>query len=287
MAEAVFALERVSRLHNLHLRQTHVTFGGVALAQTGHAVPPSTRAAVLAADAVLVAGEDEEAALDELMGDLDLRAQATRVRFGHHDDVVLVAPRTPDAAAWTVEKAFAIAERRCMRLTAVGDRDWNELVDAVASEHDHVAVQHVAPKVALPLAAFDAAGIDVAVVAPEWAEAMEEILAASATARVAAYALLAGHGPSVFVPAAEGGFSLAGAGVVNPSSMLLAAATMLDLGLGCATAAATLARAVSATLVDGPQTPDLLRRGVGATTREFTSRVVAAFQLTQPWGAAA
>ena len=33
--------------------------------------------------------------------------------------------------------------------------------------------------------------------------------------------------------------------------------------------------------------PDLLRRGMGATSREFTSRVVAAFQLTQPWGSAA
>ena len=44
-----------------------------------------------------------------------------------------------------------------------------------AAEHDHVRVEHVAPKVALPLAAFDAARIDVAVVAPAWSEALEEI----------------------------------------------------------------------------------------------------------------
>lgn len=49
----------------------------------------------------------------------------------------------------------------------------------------------------------------------------------------------------------------------------------------------TLAGAVSAALVDGPQTPDLLRRGVGATSREFTHSVVAGFQLFQPWGSAA
>jgi hypothetical protein len=61
----------------------------------------------------------------------------------------------------------------------------------------------------------------------------------------------------------------------------------LEYGLGSPAAAATLAGAVSAALVDGPQTPDLLRRGVGATTREFTSRVVAGFQLFQPWGSAA
>jgi len=66
-----------------------------------------------------------------------------------------------------------------------------------------------------------------------------------------------------------------------------AEAETLDFGLGERAAAATLAGAVSAALVDGPQTPDLLRRGMGATTREFTSRVVSAFQLTQPWGSAA
>jgi hypothetical protein len=62
---------------------------------------------------------------------------------------------------------------------------------------------------------------------------------------------------------------------------------MLDLGLGNRGAAETLARAVSAALVDGPRTPDLLQQGMGATTREFTRHVIDAFQLTQPWSAAA
>jgi isocitrate/isopropylmalate dehydrogenase len=286
MAEAVFALDRVARLHNLHVEETHATFGGGAFARAGQAVPPSTRAAILDADAVLVAGADEPA-LEEVMGDLDLRAQATRVRFGHHDDVVVVAPRFEDASEWAAERAFTIAEQRRLRLAAVGDGDWRELVDAVAESHDHVTVEHVAPKLALPLAAFNASRFDVVAVAPAWAEAMGEILAASAAARVAAHGLLAEHGPSLFVPAPDGGYALAGAGVVNPSSMLLAAATMLDFGLGHPVAASTLAGAVSAALVDGPQTPDLLRRGIGATTREFTTRVIAGFQLSQPWGSAA
>jgi isocitrate/isopropylmalate dehydrogenase len=286
MAEAVFALDRVARLHNLHVEETHATFGGGAFARAGQAVPPATRAAILDADAVLVAGADEPA-LEEVTGDLDLRAQATRVRFGHHDDVVVVAPRFDDASEWAAERAFTIAEQRRLRLAAVGDGDWRELVDAVAESHDHVTVEHVAPKLALPLAAFNASRFDVVAVAPAWAEAMGEILAASAAARVAAHGLLAEHGPSLFVPAPDGGYALAGAGVVNPSSMLLAAATMLDFGLGHPVAASTLAGAVSAALVDGPQTPDLLRRGIGATTREFTTRVVAGFQLSQPWGSAA
>ena len=286
MAEAVFALDRVARLHNLDLRETHATFGGVAFARAAQMVPPATRATVLGADAVLVAGA-EEPTLDEVMGDLDLRAQATRVRFGHLDDVVVVSPRLEDASEWAVEKAFALAERRTMRLAAVGDAEWRELVDAVTERHENVQVAHVAPKLAIPLAAFQAQRFDVVAVAPAWAEAFGEIVAASASARVAAHGVLAEHGPSLFVPAPDGGHALAGSGVVNPSSMLLAAAMMLDFGLGEHAAAATLAGAVSATLVDGPQTPDLLRRGMGATTREFTSRVVSAFQLTQPWGSAA
>ena len=91
----------------------------------------------------------------------------------------------------------------------------------------------------------------------------------------------------MFVPSPDGGFALAGSGVVNPSSMLLAAAMMLEHGLDAQTAGATLAGAVSAVLVDGPQTPDLLLHGVGATSREFTSRVVSGFQLSQPWAGAA
>jgi isocitrate/isopropylmalate dehydrogenase len=96
---------------------------------------------------------------------------------------------------------------------------------------------------------------------------------------VAAHGLLSEHGPSLFVPSPDGGAALAGHGVVNPSSMLLAAAMMLEHGLDATSAGQTLAGAVSAALVDGPQTPDLLQRGAGATTAEFTTRVVGGFQL--------
>jgi 3-isopropylmalate dehydrogenase len=286
MAEAVLALDAVARLHGLGIEETHVTFGGVAVARGGQSVPALTRAAILAADAVLVAGA-EEPALAEIMRELDLRAQVTRVRFGPRDDIAFVSPFAPGSEQWTIEAAFRIAESRTMRIAAVGDGPWNDLVDAVAAHHEHVRVEHLSPKLALPLAAFNASRFDVALVAPAWAEPMVEIAAAPATARVAAHGLLAEHGPSLFVPSADGGFALAGSGVANPSSMLLAAAMMLEHGLNAPAAGATLAGAVSAVLVDGPQTPDLLLHGVGATSREFTSRVVSGFQLSQPWAGAA
>jgi isocitrate/isopropylmalate dehydrogenase len=286
VAEAVLALEAVARLHGLSFEEVHAPFGGVAVARAGQSFPASTRSAVLASDAVLVAGA-EEPALAEVMAELDLRARVTRVRFGSHDDVAFVAPLDESSDEWTLEAAFTIAESRTMRLAVVGDTAWNETADEVGLAHEHVNVEHLSPRVAVPLAAFNASRFDVVAVAPAWAEAIVEIAAAPAEARVAAHALLAASGPSLFVPSPDGGFAIAGSGSVNPSSMLLAAALVLEHGLGSPAAAATLAGAVSAALVDGPQTPDLLRRGVGATTREFTSSVMAGFQLSMPWGSAA
>jgi 3-isopropylmalate dehydrogenase len=279
IAEAVLAMAAVGHLHGLELDDVHPPFGAAAVARAGQPLPAATRDAVLAADAALVGGADDPA-LAELMAELDLRARVTRVRFGRLDDVAVVAPVEPRAEEWSLEAAFGLAESRQLRLAAVGDAGWHELVDSVAADHEHVRVERLSPRVAIPLAAFDAARFDVVAVEERWAEPLIEIVAAPAPARVAAHGLLAEHGPSLFVPSPEGGFALAGHGVVNPSSMLLAAAMLLEHGLGEPGAGATLAGAVSAALVDGSGTPDLLRRGLGATTREFTSRVVAGFQLS-------
>jgi isocitrate/isopropylmalate dehydrogenase len=274
MAEALYALEALARVHGFEFDQVHATFGGVALARMGQSVPASTRETVLGADAVLVAGA-EEPALDDVMAELDLRARVTRVRFGQHDDVAFVTSVREDAAEWTVAKAFEIAEERRLRLACVGDNGWCELVNLAAPDHEHVRVEHVSPRDAMPFAAFNPARFDVVAVAPQWAEGMVEISAAAASHRVAAHALLSEHGPSLFVPSPDGGFALAGHGVVNPSSMLLAAALTLEHGLGQPAAADTLAGAVSAALVDEP-----VRFGIRTSSREFTSRVLGGFQLT-------
>ena len=274
MAEALYALDALARVHGFAFEQVHATFGGVALARLGQSVPASTRETVLGADAVLVAGA-EEPALDDVMTELDLRARVTRVRFGQHDDVAFITSVREDAAEWTINRAFEIAQSRRLRLTCVGDNDWCELVNMAAPDHEHVRVEHVSPRDAMPFAAFNPGRFDVVVVAPAWAEGMVEIAAAAASHRVAAHALLAEHGPSLFVPSPDGGFALAGHGVVNPSSMLLATALTLEHGLDQPAAAATLAGAVSAALVDEP-----VRFGIRASSRDFTRRVLGGFQLT-------
>ena len=55
MAEATRTLRKVARMHGFAIEEVHVPFGSEALTRSGHPLPPATRSAVLAADAVLVA----------------------------------------------------------------------------------------------------------------------------------------------------------------------------------------------------------------------------------------
>ena len=158
MAEALYALEAVGRVHGFTIDQVHAPFGGGAFTQAGQTVPPSTRDAVLGADAVLIAGADDPA-LDEVMAELDLRARVTRVRFGRGDDVVFFTAVHDSTSEWAIRRAFEAAEVRRLRLACVGDSEWCELVEMAALDHEHVRVEHVSPKDAIPFSAFDPAQV--------------------------------------------------------------------------------------------------------------------------------
>ena len=279
MAEASLALAAVARLHGLSVDYRHVPCGAAAIARNGQSFPAETRSTVLEADAVLLAGAGDPT-LAEVAAELDLRARVTHVRFGRGQEVAIVSPFGGAEPEWSLETAFRIAERRRLRLSAVGDADWRDRADEVAAAHEHVYVEYLSPAVAIPLAAFDTPRLDVVAAPQTWADSIVEVAAASASRRAAAHALLAEHGPGLFMPPADDSVGFEGQSVVNPSSMLLAAALLLEYGLGFPAAADTLAGSVSAALAEGPCTPDLLRRGVGATSREFTSRVLAGFQLS-------
>ncbi len=279
MAEASLALEAVTRVHGVELTCEHVSFGADALTRVGQRVPLATRLAYLRADAVLVAGADEPALLD-VCAELDLRARLTAVRFGAYGDLVLLSPLARETASWTLERAFALARSRRLRLASVAnDGRWKALLASTARGHEEVDVEHVPPHAALLALAHEPDRFDVVISDLDFADALVELASRPSHARVSARALLGANGPGVYVPCAEDSPALAGQGVVNPSSMLLAAALMLD-GLGEPGAASTLAGAVSRALQNGARTPDRLARGVAATTREFTSSVLHGFQLS-------
>ncbi len=279
MAEASRALCNVARMHGFAVEDVHAPIGSEALTRSGQPFPPATRWAVLDADAVLVA-DAAEPALAEAAAQLDLRARLTQV-VGGRSDVMLLSPVDDEARRWTAERAFALAATRRGRLVSVDhDPAWTALVAGVGSRHAMVSVEHAGLTDTVRALALDPAGMDVVVAPHLLAPALEQLAeGAEEDDRLAAVALLADDGPSVFAPARTASNDDAGHGVGDPGSMLLAASLMLREGLGESHAADTLAGAVRHAHANGHR-PTARRRRLGATTRDFGDAVAGLFAVT-------
>jgi len=274
MAEASRALARVSALHGFRIRETHPPFGSEARTQSGHALPASTRSATLGAQAVLVAVAANPA-LADVESELDLRARLDRVAFGEHGSITLLSPLADTTLEWTLARGFDVARSSRARVASVGgDVAWSSAFAREAARHDGVDVEELTVKAAIHDLTFEADRFDVVVTPEAYAEALLGFLAHGSAPRVAASSRLAATGPSVFAPVHGAAEDIAGQGVANPASMLLAAALMLGEGLGERRAAETLTNAVLGASANGVRTPDLVRVGVGATTREFADVVI-------------
>ncbi|MGH3112123.1 MAG: isocitrate/isopropylmalate family dehydrogenase, partial [Gaiellaceae bacterium] len=257
--------------------EVHVPFGGDAVRRVGHPLPQETRAAGREADAVLVAST-QEPALEGVMADLDLTWRVTRVRLRPAADLAVVSPLTGADEEWAIERAFDLACSRRAKVTSVASSTaWPAAVERVAGRFDGVLVEHVPVESVLPVLHRDPARFDVLAAEQPFAEALSRTAAfAHDGARMVASGRLSPRGPGVFGPTHGSAPDIAGQGVANPSGMLLAAALMLGEGLGQRAAARTLEEALAGTLGNGVRTPDLVRSGAGATTREFTDVLIAA-----------
>lgn len=274
MAQASRALARVSRLHGFVVEDAHPPFGGEAFARSGHALPSSTRRATLASDAILVACP-EEPALAGVESELDLQARIARVVHAPQRAVTLLSPLHDTALEWTLERAFDVARSSRARVASVGgDARWSWLLAAAAARHDGVLVEELQVGAAFQALAFDPDRFDVVVAPHPLAEGLATVAAQARGPRVVAAGCLAGTGPSMFTAARGAAAEIAGQGVANPASMLLATALMLGEGLRERRAAETLTGAVLAACSNGARTPDMLASGLGATTWEFADAVL-------------
>lgn len=275
MMEASRALARVSRLHGFRVEGTHAPFGGEAITQSGHALPPATRRATLAAQAILVAAAEEPARAG-VESELDLHARIDRVVFVPRGGITVLSPLGEQALEWTLERAFDIACSSRARVTSVGgDAAWAWVFGAEAAKHDGVLVEELSVGTAVQGLAFEPDRFDVVVTPAPFAEPLVGVAAHGRRPRVVASGRLARTGPGVFAPAHGAVEEIAGQGVANPASMLLATALMLGEGLGERGAAETLAGAVLEACCNGGCTPDMVTTGMGATTREFGDVVLA------------
>jgi isocitrate/isopropylmalate dehydrogenase len=244
MAEASRALTAVSLQHGFHVDEQHVPFGADALTRFGRTFPVSSRSALLGADAVLVAARSD-AVLTAVEADLDLRSSISRVRFEGRAELSILAPLGTEAWGWTLERAVLLARRSRARITLVGvDDSWEREAELVEHRRDGLEVERLTPRDAIRALIFTPGRFDVVVCAPELALTAVEVAASLANGRTVAWGRLGPTAPSIFGPAHGVVDTLAGQGVADPSSMLLAAALMLAEGLGERSGAATLARAV-------------------------------------------
>ena len=244
MAEASRALTAVSLQHGFHVDERHVPFGADALTRFGRSFPLSSRSALLGADAVLVAAKSD-AALATLEADLDLRTSISRVRFEGRAELSILAPLGTDAWEWTLERAFSLACSSRGRITLVGvDESWENEADRLEQRHDGLEIERLMPQDAIRPLIFNPERFDVVVCKPELTRTAVEVAASLADARTVAWGRLAPTAPSIFGPAHGSADTLAGQGVADPSSMLLAAALMLSEGLGERSGGATLSGAV-------------------------------------------
>lgn len=274
MAQASRALERVSRLHGFRIDEIHPPFGAEALTQSGRALPSETRRATLEAQSILVAAVNEPA-LAGVESELDLRARVDRVAYGARSTVTVLSPLGEDATREVLRRAFEVARSSRGRVASVGgDAGWLEALEAETARHPGVLVEVESLKTAASRLAFEPDAFDVVVTPGPYAEPLVALAAHGDRPRVAASGRIAASGPSVFLPAHGAAEDIAGQGVANPASMLLAAALLLGEGLGERGAAETLTGAVLHACSNGTRTPDMVSTGVGATTREFTDVVL-------------
>lgn len=275
MAEATRMLRSIGRMHRFLIEDVHVPFGTEALTRSGHPLPPATRSAVVDADAVLVAALGEPA-LAGVESELDLRARMTAV-LSRRAAFSVLSPLDEDSERWTVERAFTVARRSRGHLISVGaDESWNELVDATAVD-ETVEVEHMTLVEAFHRLAFEPERVNVVVCPAALATALDEMAdGGDRRESVVATGRLAADGPSVFSPAHADAAELAGHGVVDPSSMLLAAALLLREGLGERPAAKTLTAALRSTRREAP------RRTVAESTRDFADAVVRLLPSSHP-----
>jgi isocitrate/isopropylmalate dehydrogenase len=242
---------------------------------SGHPLPAITRRAALSADAVLVAGAAAPA-LEGVKAALDLAVRVTRVLAADGSDTTGFSPlpgASPDRA---LDRAFAAARARGGRITSVGVTDaWRDRVELHAGLHDGVDVTHLTLADALRRVAREPGGLGVAALERDVADAVEQAPRLAGRPQLTATGYLSPSGPGLFAPTHGAAQDIAGAGVANPSEMLLAAALLLGEGLGRRAAAEALEESLAAALASKRRTPDVAQEGVAATTREFVDAVLA------------
>jgi len=168
-------------------------------------------------------------------------------------------------------RGFELARARGGRLTSVDkvnvmhtSRLWRDVVTEMgAAEYPDVALDHALVDSFAMTIVQAPETIDTVVTENTFGDILSDVAAAvTGGLGLAGSASLGDDGPGIFEPVHGSAPQIAGQGIANPAAMLRSTAMLLRHGLGRATDADALERAVDRALVEAP-TPDL---GGTATT---------------------
>ena len=273
-AAASRALARLGREHGFDVEELHPPFDTEALTRSGHTLPRATRQATASADAVLVAGR---------------RGSGARRASG---------PRSTSARRSTASSTTPARQRRSRRCTtprragrssgrsrphgpapagsprSASTAAWRSAVDRHADRHPGVEVEHVPLPEALRTAR-GRAGRRARRRGRARRDASPRRRGSRASGGSSRPASSRRPGPGLFAPAQGTASDLAGQGVADPSSMLLATALLLLARASAARPPARRSRTASrwrSAHRDGRRR--CRAQGVAATTREFVDAVL-------------
>lgn len=312
-AEVMASATRVIRSLEPTIALEEHLIGGVAMAEAGEPLPPSTVAACKAASAVLfgAAGLPDvsgpvraEDGLIQLRRELDVYANLRPSRTADFDLLIvreLVGGlyygdrgRHADGSAFDTciyhpaqieriaRRAFELARNRRRKVTSVDkanvletSRLWRETVMRIAGDYPDVELDHVLVDAAGMFLVRDPGRFDVILTENTFGDILSDVAAGLAGGLgLAASASLADGGPGLFEPVHGSAPDIAGKGIANPYAILLSVAMMFDYGLGMHEVGGRLSEALDRALVESPTT-DL---GGTATTDDFTEFVLAALE---------
>ena len=313
MAEAGRVIDAASALFGVRIRQVHLPFGGDAIDKHGNPFPSHVRAAVKAADAVLLGAVGgprwdtstvrPEQGLLGLRKELDAYANLRPVR---HDGIDLIVVReltgglyfgrkeldqdsATDVCTYTRDQiervarwAFKLARRRAGRVVSVDKANvlstsklWRGVVGEMQAEHyPDVQLSHaLVDSFAMSLVTHPR-DYDVILTENLFGDILSDLAAAiGGGLGLAPSASIGSEPPGIFEPVHGSAPDIAGQGEANPVAMILSVGMMFRYGLGRRDIGRAITAAVDEVLAAGVATADQVHGGRAYATWEVGQAV--------------
>ncbi len=216
----------------------------------------------------------------ELTGGLYFGQPKGREKVNGHERAVDTLEYTDDEIHRVVELAFRLAEGRKRKVSSVdkanvleSSRLWRQIATGVASEYHNVALEHVLVDTAAMRLVTNPAAFDVIVTENMFGDILtDEASVLAGSMGMLPSASLGDSGPGLYEPIHGSAPDIAGKGIANPVGTILSAALLLRHSLRLEAEAASIEKAVDATITSGCRTGDI---GGKLTTHQMTEEILA------------